>query len=216
MFSVKSIALIAITFLSTLSAQIVKPVPGDYTPGTPEKYEDGITNPAESILNTNLRLEAKFKDSQGNEIKLSEVFDGSKPAVMCVMYFGCRSTCGPLMNEIYAKISELNIKPGKDFNLVFVSMEPEEGPELAGPKKQNYLDEFKYSDGKGHYFLTSDVENVKAVTGVLDFKYKMMEGIGDYSHPTVTYFITPSGKISRFFTGFGYTQQDLKFSLLNV
>ena len=216
MTNLKSIALFVLLVMSSVSAQINKPVPGDYTPTTPEKYTEGITNPEEGILNTELPKDAVFQDSTGKTIKLGDIFNGEKPALMCVMYFDCQSTCGPLMNGVYEKIKELNIKPGKDFNLVFISMEPEEGPELAGPKKAAYLKQYNYESGEGQYFLTTDKKNITAVTKALDFKFRMIEGISDYSHPTVTYFITPNAKISRFLTGFGYNQQDIKFSLLTA
>jgi protein SCO1/2 len=211
----KITALLFIMVLSSVFAQYDKAVPGDFTPSTPEKYEEGIVNPNQNILNTMLPTDAVFTDETGKELKLSDVFNGSKPSLLCMMYFKCQSTCGPLMNEIYEKVSGLNLKPGKDFNLVFVSMDPTEDHELAGPKKESYLKEFNYSNGDGQYFLTSDEANVKIITDALDFKLRAI-GDGDFSHPTVAYFITPKGKVSRFFTGFGYKPQDIKFSLLNA
>jgi protein SCO1 len=211
----KTTALLFMLIWSSVSAQFDKPVPGEYTPSTPEKYKDGIVNPKQSILNTTLPVDILFKDETGKELKLSDLFDGSKPTLLCMMYFKCQSTCGPLINEIYSKIKDLNLKPGKDFNLVFISMDPKEDHLLAGPKKESYLQEFNYSNGEGQYFLTSDQLNVKAITKALDFQLRAI-GEGDFSHPTVTYFITPDAKISRFLTGFGYNPQDIKFSLLDA
>lgn len=210
-----SIALIFILTLSTVFAQISDVVPGNYTPSTPDKYTEGITNPSESILNTFLPVDATFRDETGKEIKLGDLFKGDKPALLSMMYFQCQSTCGPLMNEIYDKIKDLNLKPGKDFNLIFVSMEAKEGPELAAPKKASYVQQYKYANGDGQHFLTSDSANIQQITKSLNFKFKSI-GDADISHPTVAYFITPKGKISRFFTGFGYNPQDIKFSLLNA
>ena len=205
--------------LFSANAQILdKPVAGDFEPMTPTKYTDGITNPSEKILNTQIPADIKFKTSDGKEISLDSVLKSEKPSLLCMMYMGCRSTCGPLMNDIYNKIKDLNIKPGSEFNLIFVSMEPKEGPTLAAGKKENYLKEFNYSDGNGHYYLTGSKESITTLTKAIDFKFRAIDETGgfDYSHPTVTYYITPDAKISRFLTGFGFNPQDIKFSLLNA
>ena len=212
-----TIAFIITASLLSASAQILdKPAPGDFEPMTPVKYTDGITNPEEKILNTEIPGDLKFKDSEGKEITIGEILKSEKPSLLCMMYMGCRSTCGPLMNDIYNKIKDLNVKPGKEFNLIFVSMEPKEGPELAKGKKDNYLKEFNYSDGNGQYFLTGSKESIDSLAKALDFKFRAIADIADYSHPTVTYYITPEAKISRFLTGFGFTPQDIKFSLLTA
>ncbi|MCM8529282.1 MAG: SCO family protein [Lentisphaeraceae bacterium] len=214
-----NIALLFTACLFTANAQILdKPVAGDFEPMTPTKYTDGIVNPAETILNSEIPSDILFRDSEGNEVTIGSVLKSGKPSLLCMMYMGCRSTCGPLMNDIYNKIKDLNVKPGSDFNLIFVSMEPKEGPELAQGKKANYLKEFNYSDGKGQYYLTGSKESVTAITKALDFKFAAIDETGgfDYSHPTVTYYITPDAKISRFLTGFGFSPQDIKFSLLTA
>lgn len=205
--------------ICSANAQIMdKPVAGDFEPMTPTKYTDGIVNPAEKILDTEIPADITFKDSEGNDIQMASILKAEKPSLLCMMYMGCRSTCGPLMNDIYNKIKDLNIKPGKDFNLIFVSMEPKEGPELAKGKKANYLKEYSYSNGQGQYYLTGSKESISSLAGALDFKFRAMDAAGgiDYSHPTVTYYITPGAKISRFLTGFQFTPQDIKFSLLTA
>lgn len=195
-----------------------KPVAGDFEPMTPTKYTEGIVNPDQKILNSTIPDGIMFKDSKGENIAITSLLKGDKPSLLCIMYMGCRSTCGPLMSDIYRKISKLNIKPGKDYNLIFVSMEPKEGPEIAAGKKANYLKEFNYTSGDGHYYLTGTKESIATLTKSLDFKFRAIDATGgfDYSHPTVTYYITPEAKISRFLTGFGFSPQDIKFSLLNA
>jgi len=213
---------IALTFtlcLFTANAQILdKAVPGEYEPMTPVKYTDGIVNPAQKILDTEIPSDINFRNSEGVEIAIGSILKSGKPSLLCMMYLGCRSTCGPLMNDIYSKIKDLNVKPGKDFNLIFVSMESKEGPDIAAGKKANFLQEYNYSDGNGHYYLTGTKESIAALTKSLDFHFRAIDETGgfDYSHPTVTYYITPEAKISRFLTGFGFNPQDIKFSLLNA
>ncbi|MCM8537101.1 MAG: hypothetical protein NE334_14270 [Lentisphaeraceae bacterium] len=219
MISVRSIVLACIFAVSSLQGQGLgsdKPTPGDFTPATPEKYFNGITNPGEQILNTSLPMDVDVRLDNGKTVKLASMFDGEKPALLCMVYFTCRSTCGPLMNDVYNKIRDLNIKPGNEYNLIFLSMEPNETVDVATGKKENYLKEFKYASGEGHHFITASQESITAITKALDFKYVAISDTSDYSHPTVTYYVTPKGKISRFITGFGFNTQDIRLSLLDA
>lgn len=218
MIKLRSIVYVCLFAVISLNAQIIKDaVPGDFTPATPAKYTEGITNPGPHIQDTVLPLDAEVRLDNGETVKLGKLFDGEKPALFCVVYYTCRSTCGPLKNDVYNKIRDINLKPGKDYNLIFLSMEPNETIEVASGKKANYLEEFGYEAGSdGHHFLTASKESVTAITKALDFKFVAIEEISDYSHPTVTYYITPKGKISRFITGFGFNPQDIRLSLLDA
>ena len=93
---------------------------------------------------------------------------------------------------------------------------PKETVEVAHGKKANYLKEFGYENGEGHQFITASQESITKITKALDFKYVAISDTSDYSHPTVTYYVTPKGKISRFITGFGFNAQDIRLSLLDA
>ncbi|MCH2206582.1 MAG: hypothetical protein MK132_12010 [Lentisphaerales bacterium] len=217
MINFRSIVLACLFAAISLSGQIIKDaVPGDFTPATPAKYTEGITNPGAHIQNTTLPLDTEVRLDSGKTVKLGELFNGDKPALLCMVYFTCRSTCGPLMNDVYNKIRDINIKPGKDYNLIYLSMEPKETIEVAHGKKANYLKEFGYEAGEGHHFITASQESISKITKALDFKFVAISDTSDYSHPTVTYYITPKGKISRFITGFGFNPQDIRLSLLDA
>jgi protein SCO1 len=217
MIRLKTILTLCLLAAYSLQGQLIKDaVPGDYTPTTPEKYTNGITNPGAHIQNTTLPLEAEVTLDSGKKVKLAELFNGDKPALLCMVYFTCRSTCGPLINDIYNKIKDINLKPGKDYNLIFLSMESKETVDVAQGKKTNYLKEFTYEAGEGHHFVTASKESISAITKALDFKFVAISETSDYSHPTVTYYVTPQGKISRFITGFGFNPQDIRLSLLDA
>jgi protein SCO1 len=218
MILLKSIAFALFCFMSVVSAQIIKDaVPGDFTPATPQKYFENVTNPSEKILSKSLPLDVIVRDDNGGtERPLGDFFKSEKPSILCMVYFGCRSTCGPLMNDVYTKIADLSLKVGNDYNLIFISMEPKEDASLAADKKAGFIDGFKYANNDGHHYLTASAESIKQITSALDFKYVAITETADYSHPTVTYFITPQGTISRFLTGFGFNTQDIKLSLLDA
>ncbi len=217
MLSIRNILVLLTLTLTVLHGQILDKVqPGETELQTPVKYLDGIVNPKDSILNTVLPKEVKFNDSTGKVVTLGEIIANGKPSLVCMMYMGCRSTCGPLMNDVYTKINNLNIKPGKDFNLVFISMDASENSELAAAKKDSFIEAFSYKDGEGQYYLTGSRESVAQVTKALDFNFRAIQETGDFSHPTVVYFTTPDAKVSRFLTGFDFVPQDLRLSLLNA
>ena len=86
MISFRSIVLACIFAAISLNGQIIKDaVPGDFTPATPAKYTEGITNPGAHIQNTTLPLDTEVRLDSGKTVKLGELFNGDKPALLCMV-----------------------------------------------------------------------------------------------------------------------------------
>ncbi|NQZ58141.1 MAG: SCO family protein, partial [Lentisphaeraceae bacterium] len=188
--------------------------PGDHAIDTPDKYTQGIDvieSPGSQVP-----LDVAVTDETGAKKTLGDYFNGEKPAILCLVYYNCKSTCGPLTNYVYKKIQEMPIKPIKDYNVIFLSFDPTETADLAAANKKSYLKEYGMeAAAEGHHFLTTDIDNIKRVTTALGFEYRPI-GEKDFSHPTVTYILTKDGKISRYLYGFSYFTQDIKFSLMDA
>lgn len=210
----KSIAFLFILCIPQVQAVYQDNVPGNHVIETPKKYTEGID--VIEKLGKQVPLDIAVTDEKGNKKTLADYFNGDKPAVLCLVYYKCQATCGPLTNLVYRKSGEMSIKPQEDYNLIFLSFDPTETPDLAMAKKKSYLREYGVEDQQGgHHYLTTDLTNIKRVTATMGFQYAPMDE-KDFSHPTVTYVLTSDGKISRYLYGFGYFTQDLKLSLLDA
>ena len=87
-----------------------------------------------------LPLQSSFQDSTGKTRPLADFF-GAKPVVLAMVYFECPMLCTMVLNGVLASLRTLDFTVGEEFDVVVVSFDPREGPDLAAAKKSAYLDE---------------------------------------------------------------------------
>ena len=144
-------------------------------------------------------------------------FETGHPVLMAMVYYTCPNLCNYNLNGIMEAMKNLKWKPGQDFQLVAVSMNPNEGPDVASKKKANYLKAFGHPEtAGGWHFLTGSEENVKKLAAQLGFKYKWIPDQKQYAHTSVSYVLTPGGTLSRYIYGIAPETQTLRMSLLEA
>ena len=86
--------------------------------------------------------------------------------------------------------------PGREFDVVTISIDPTEGPELARRKKQNVLQAYGRPEaGSGWHFLTGRREPIAAVADAVGFRFRFVEDTGEYAHPSAVFVLTPDGRV---------------------
>jgi protein SCO1/2 len=123
-----------------------------------------------------------------------------------------------LLNGLTQSLKKLTWTPGDQFEVVAVSINPKEKPELAAKKKANYLRVYGRPEAaKGWHFLTSDDESqVKALASQIGFQYRYDEKEKQYAHAAVLTVLTPDARVSRYLYGVQFTSKDLRLSLLEA
>src|SRR5258705_12228448 len=124
--------------------------------GLPKVFKDvGI----DQKLNEQLPLALVFKDGNGASLNLGDYF-GSKPVMLSLVYYQCPMLCNQVLNGMVTAFRVMNFKPGEEFEVVTVSFDPRETPELAAAKKKTYVDYLPESKrsaaASGWHFLTGD------------------------------------------------------------
>jgi protein SCO1 len=171
----------------------------------------------EEHLGNQLDLDLPFVDDTGEKVTLQKYFQGSKPVLMAMVYYTCPALCNYHLNGLTEAMRQLKWTTGKDFELVAVSMNHRETPDVAGKKKENYLKAYGRVEGnEGWHFLTGDEASVKKLADELGFKFYWMEDKKQYAHASVSYVVTPGGKISRYLHGISVDPGTLKLSLLEA
>lgn len=171
----------------------------------------------EEKLGTHIPLDLVFKDEQGKEVKLQEYFKPNKPVIITMVYYGCPNLCGFLLNGFTDSLKEFAWSPGKEFEVLTVSIDPTEGPELAQGKKDSVLAAYgRAGVEKGWHFLTGSEEASKKLSQALGFNYRYDEDQQEYAHSAAIFVITPDGKISRYLYGIQFAVRDLKLSLMEA
>jgi protein SCO1/2 len=159
-------------------------------------------------------LDTRFRDDQGRDVRLGDYF-GSKPVILTFGYYQCPMLCTQVQRGIASVLKVVKFKPDKDFEVVFISFNPKETPEMAAAKKKAALDYYhRPGTDNGWHFLVGDDANVRRAAQAAGFKYVYDPKTGLYAHATGILVLTPDGKISRVFSGIEYPPRDVELGLL--
>jgi len=161
--------------------------------------------------------ELKFKDEAGQSVLLGQYFNRGKPVLLNLIYFECPSLCSFVLNGLLDTLKGLSWIPGREFDIVTVSIDPREGPELASKKKARYLENLgKPEASPGWHFLTGEENQIKSLASQVGFGYTYDEKEKQYAHSAGLFVLTPGGQISRLLYGIEYKPRDLRLALMEA
>ena len=172
----------------------------------------------EQKLNSQLPLDAVFKDENGNEVKLGEYFNKGKPVVLALVYYECPMLCNEVLNGLTGSLKGVSFDAGKDFDVIAISFDARENekPDLAKNKKASYMSKYERKGTEnGWHFLTGTQSQIDKVTQAVGFNYKFDEATNQFAHAGGIMMTTPDGRLSRYFYGIDYQPRDLKFGLID-
>ena len=150
-------------------------------------------------LGEKIPLDLPFIDEQGDTVLLADFLSKDKPVLLTLAYYRCPMLCGLVLEGLSKGIANLDFLPGRDFQMITVSINPAESYTLAAAKKKNTLAAIeKPINSEGWAFLTGAEENSKRLADALGFKYYYVEERKEYAHPAVSFFLTNEGIISRY------------------
>jgi protein SCO1/2 len=166
-------------------------------------------------LDERLPLDLEFTDEDGNRVRLGDIIDGSRPAILQLGYYRCPMLCDLVLNAAMDGLNGVgDLSAGTDFDVVSVSVNPEEGPELAILKKKGYLLDYdRPGASRGFHFLTGPAENSKALADAVGFGFARQDD-GEFAHAAAIYVITPDGRISRYLYGVEFEPKTLRFAIM--
>src|SRR5699024_7361081 len=102
--------------------------------------------------------------------------------------------------------------PGKDYNIITFSIDPEEGHELAAKDKERFLNQMGRNITDGWYFLTGKKESVQKLSEAVGFKFKKLHN-GQFAHGAAIMFLSPEGTITRYLYGLKFNEFNLRNAL---
>ena len=153
---------------------------------------------------------ATFADENGKPLVFSSLL-GKRPIIILPIFYRCTGVCNLELNGVEQtakQMADRNI--GKDFDVVALGINPKEGPELAYAKRQTTLREYdRPGTEKGWHFLTGNMENIRAMTNSLGFKFAYDEAKDQVNHPSGIMVLTKDGTISSYLLGANYTPEKL-------
>ena len=170
----------------------------------------------EQRLNDQVPLDVHFSNEAGQDVQLGQYF-GQHPVILTLVYYECPMLCTQILNGVERSIKVLALDLGQDFEIVTVSINPRETPQLAAEKKAQYIRTYRRPEaGAAWHFLTGGQESIERLAAAVGYKYAYDPKTNLYAHASGIVVLTPGGKISRYFYGIEYAPRDLRLGLVEA
>lgn len=170
----------------------------------------------EPPLNGQMPLDLHFRDETGRDVALRDFF-GQKPVVLAFVYYNCPMLCDQVQMGVVGSLRMLSFNPGRDYEVLFVSFDSRDTPELAAEKKKTALSHFRRPEtASGWHFLTGSRESIEAATKAANFRFTFDAKSNLFAHASGLLMLTPDGRISRYFYGVEYPGRDMRLGLVDA
>ena len=158
-------------------------------------------------------LDTAFRGEEGEEVTLRQLV--TAPTILALVYYECPNVCDLLLVGLAGVLGPLSAEPGRDFNVVTISIDPKETPAIARESRRRSLQAIQKTFPPGSWrFLTGDHAAIDAVADSIGFRY--VENGDGFDHPVALVILSPQGKIVRYMLGADFLASDLRLSLMEA
>lgn len=179
----------------------------------------------EQKLNSRVSPNLTFRDETGRPVHFGEYL-GKGPVVLILGYYKCPMLCTLVLNGAMECFRDMRWSVGKQFDVVFVSIDPREKPALAAERKKTYLRVYgRKGSANGWHFLTAATDpsrdgdfsqedgNVQELADDIGFKFAYDPDLKQFAHPTGFVVLTPDGRVAHYFFGVTFSPDEVDLAL---
>jgi protein SCO1/2 len=177
--------------------------------------QPNVTSPVsaysyEQRMGTQVPPDLTFLDETGKEVRLGDYFV-NRPIILVIVQFRCRMLCTEVLNGLVEALRGMPGEPGDQFEMLAISFDARETPELATEKKANYLEAYgRPHTAAGWHFLTGNQDAIDALTEATGFRYEYSPKQDIFAHPTGLVVLTPHGRVSAYLDGIAFKPSELE------
>jgi protein SCO1/2 len=125
--------------------------------------------------------------------------------------------CTQVLNGMTGSLKTISLDAARDFEVVVVSIDPQDSYEMAAAKKDTYLRSYgRPQTAAGWHFLTGAEPSIKPLAAALGFRYAYDANLKQYAHGAAIYVATPKGVVSRYLLGIDFAPRDLRLALVEA
>lgn len=167
-------------------------------------------------IGTRLPLRAVLHDEAGREVSVGTLLVG-RPAVVVFAYFRCPNLCGLATATLARTLDGVSLQPGRDFDVLVVSVDPREGPADASAARTKLAASEPSAVGlAGWQFLTGGEASLRRLADAAGFPFRYDPANDQYAHPVGLVLTAADGTLTRYIPGLDYTARDLRFGLIDA
>jgi protein SCO1/2 len=207
---------IVLTLVMTLSALGQGMTKGIMSPPANVRPPGLLHVGIEQHLDEQIPADLNFRDETGKPVRLGDYF-GKKPMILNLVYYNCPMLCGEVLSGLESAMRVLKFDVGKEYDVLTVSFDPRETPEMATKKKAEFLKRYgRAGADQGWHFLTGQQESIDTLTKAAGFQYQYNPKTGQFAHATAIVLLTPGGTITQYYYGVEYPPKDLRLGLIQA
>ncbi len=170
----------------------------------------------EQHLDEQIPADLNFRDETGKPVRLGDYF-GKRPMILNLVYYNCPMLCNEVLAGLESAMRVMKFDVGKEYDVLTVSFDPRETPEMATKKKAEFLKRYgRAGAADGWHFLTGPQESIDALTKAAGFQYQYDPKTEQFAHATAIALLTPEGKIAQYYYGVEYAPKDLRLGLIQA
>jgi protein SCO1 len=213
------IAVLTLTFALVLMPPLAH---AQATPGSVGQGASGLPPILKNVgfrpqLNSQMPLDLVFRDDAGKQVHLGDYFNHQRPVVLAFVYYSCPMLCMQLQEGLVGALRMLSFTPGRDYDVVFVSFDERDTPEISAQKKQAALKQFgRPETASGWHFLTGSKDSIMAATQAANFTFNYDPKSNLFAHASGILLLSPNGRISRYFYGVEFPSRELRLGLVDA
>lgn len=160
----------------------------------------------EDKLGGHADLDRGFVDEDGHSVVLRDLISGRRPIVLNLGFWECPLACGPILNAMLDALRNAQIVPGQDVDILSVSIDETEGPDVAKQKQAAFVKALGIPAAAAHWrFITGELASIRALCDSVGYRFERIEGTNIIDHPPTVVILTPDGRVARYLNGLAMT-----------
>jgi len=195
-----ALAIVAILFLAA--------VPARASIAQHDLNQVGVTPPSNAALPLDLPLQG-----EDGSTKPMRSWLGATPDVLVLADYTCKTLCGPVISIASDGLARSGLRPGKDFRLIVVGLDPKDtAADAANMKQAQVGGEIAATS----VFLRGDAEIIGVLTKALGFSSVYDRDRDQFAHPAAAFVIAPDGRLARALPGLALEPASLRLALVDA
>jgi protein SCO1 len=183
-------------------------------------WADDILGPKEKFFQPKLGDQAPFdlafRDEADRPVQLGGYFR-DKPVILVLAYYQCPMLCKLVLKDLVDGLKRIPFTAGQEFEVVVVSFDPREKPDLAARHKAAYVESYGRPNGaNGWHFLTGEQPEITRLTEAVGFRAVWDEKGQQFAHARGIMILTPRGVVARYFLEGVFPPRDLRLALVEA
>lgn len=164
--------------------------------------------------NAALPANLMFRDENGQPTTIKSAI-GGVPALVIFADYTCRTLCGPILEFTAAGLGKTGLKPGTDYRLVVIGLDPKDGLATARAMRAAHIDPASPIN-RAAVFLTGSADDIHAVTTAVGLHYAYDAEHDQFAHPAAAYVVDAGGHVRRLLSPLGLDGGDLRLALIDA